>query len=207
MRGRGTCSTIRPPTAPCCGCSTSSRIHREALAMHVERSITGDETVAVLERRRGRARRAGAHPLRPAASRPRIRSATRAASRAAATSYIDPGPPGRNPTSSRSTGASATNCSTSSSSRAWAEATSSSATGARTTTDVARTSPYRQRLSGSDNQNPRAPQQILSATTEPLLGSRAACRHGAALLAVQLRRASPSVRALPRAHHGVSSCT
>jgi putative transposase len=65
--------------------------------MHVERSITGDETVAVLERRRGRARRAGAHPLRPAASRPRIRSATRAASRAAATSYIDPGAPWQKP--------------------------------------------------------------------------------------------------------------
>src|SRR5215218_4628582 len=58
-------STIRPRTAPCCGCSTSSRVHPEALAMHVERSITANETVTVLERRRGRARRAGAHPLRP----------------------------------------------------------------------------------------------------------------------------------------------
>jgi Integrase core domain len=118
-----------------------------------------------------------------------MRCATRAAFRAAVTSYIDPGAPWQNPYVEPFNGRvrdellDVEQFSCPGRSQVvigdWREGYN----------HVARSSPYRQRLSGSDNHKPRAPQRILSATTEPLLGSRAACRHGAALLAVQLRRA------------------
>ena len=70
---------------------------REALAMHVDRSITADETVAVLERLAAQ-RGAPAHircdngtELTAHALRDRCRFAT------VATSYIDPGSPWQNP--------------------------------------------------------------------------------------------------------------
>jgi transposase InsO family protein len=113
---------------------------REALVMHVGRSMNADETVAQLEAliaARGRAPKflrmdngpeLTSHALRDCAGAPAPRRCSSSPARR-----------GRTRLSSPSTPESATSCSTSSNSPAWPRPAWSSPTGARTTTPAART--------------------------------------------------------------------
>ena len=143
--GRWTSSSIRPPTAGCSSCSTSSMSSPARRSRCTSpRRVDSDQTVSVLDRLAA-VRGAPVH-VRQRARADRPLAETGVASAGPRRRSSSPARRGRTPTWSPSAAACVTSCSTSSSSAASLKPSSSSKTGARAATRIVRIQRWATRL-------------------------------------------------------------